>query len=237
MSEQFHIPNALEICEKFPCKPEVKALAAEYPKPSEFISALQKENMSVDAVQALARSMPKEKAVEWASQSARMASENTGLSPEEQNALEATDAWIANPDAANSAAAAGAAADLPAESPAGWAANAAAFADGVEVPEEATIPEAGEDLTGHFSASSVLLSAAKMSPEGIQVPEMPEVPEMPALAGELPTDDLVAEGVDQLMETPPPPEMTPKELTQAAKYLEPFIDLGIKLAQTVPGWL
>lgn len=212
-------------------------MAAEYPKPSEFISALQQENMSVDAVQALARSMPKDKAAEWASESAKMAGEQTGLSPEEQNALEATDAWIANPDAANSAAAAGAAANLPAESPAGWAANGAAFADGVEVPEEATIPEAGDDLTSHFSASSVMLSAAKMSPEGIPEPEMPEMPEMPALNADIPTDDLVAESLDQLMETPETPEMTPKEQAQAAKFLDPFIDLGIKLAQTVPGWL
>ena len=235
MIDQFQIPSALEICEKFPCKPEVKALAAEYPKPADFISALQQENMSVDAVQALARSMPKDKAVEWASQSARMAGEKAGLSPEEQNALEATEAWVSSPEAANAAAAASAAADLPADSPAGWAANAAAFAEGVEVPEEATLTETGGDLTEHFSASSVMLSAAQMSPEGI--PEMPEVPEMPALAEALPTDDLIAEGMDQLVETPPPPEMTPKELTQAAKYLEPFIDLGIKLAQTVPGWL
>jgi hypothetical protein len=175
--------------------------------------------------------MPKDKAVEWASQSARMAGEKAGLPPEEQNALEATEAWIASPDAANAAAAASAAADLPTDSPAGWAANAAAFAEGVEVPEEATVPETGEDLTGHFSASSVLLSAAQMSPEGIQVPEMP------ALAEALPTDELVAEGMDQLLEAPPPPEMTSTELAQAAKYLEPFIDLGIKLAQTVPGWL
>jgi hypothetical protein len=60
---------------------------------------------------------------------------------------------------------------------------------------------------------------------------------MPALNAELPTDDLAAESLDQLMETPEIPEMTPKEQAQAAKYLDPFIDLGIKLAQTVPGWL
>jgi hypothetical protein len=236
MNETFQIPNASEICEKFPCKPEVKSLAAEYPKPSDFITKLRQEKMSVDAVQALARSMPKDKAVEWASQSARMAGEKTGLSPEELVALEATEAWIASPDVANTAAAAAsAAADLPAESPACWAANAAAFTEGVEVPEEAAIPETGDDLTGHFSANSVLLSAVQMSPEGI--PETFEAPEPPALAEALPTDDLIAEGVDQLVESPQPPEMTPKQQAQTAKYLEPFIELGIKLAQTVPGWL
>jgi hypothetical protein len=95
------------------------------------------------------------------------------------------------------------------------------------------VPETGDDLTAHFSASSVLLSAAKMSPEGI--PEMSEMPEVPALAEGVATDDLIAEGVDQLMESQQSPEMTPMQQAQAAQLLEPFIELGIKLAQTVPG--
>lgn len=221
----------MEICEKFPCAPEIKALAAEYTKPADFISALQQEKMSVDAVQALARSMPKDKAVEWASQSARMAGEKTGLSPQELNALEAAEAWISDPTPENIAAAADAATDLPADSPACWAANAAAFAEGVEVPEEAALPVAGDDLTAHFAANSVLLSAAKKSPGGM--PEMPEIPELPE---ELPTDDLLAEGMEQLTESPQPLEMTPEQIAQTADILEPFIDLGVKLAQTVPGW-
>jgi hypothetical protein len=192
MNGTFQLPSALEICEKFPCKPEVWALAAEYPKALDFISALRQEKMSLDAVQALARCLPKDKAVAWASQSARMAGEKTGLSPEEENALEATEAWIEQPNAVSREEVASAAADLPADSPACWASNAAAFSEGVEMPEDASMPETGDDLTIHFSASSVLLSAAKMPPEGI--PEVSEV-------------------------------------------LEPFIELGIKLVQTVPGWL
>ena len=230
MNETFQLPEALEICEKFPCKPEVKALAAEYPNPMDFISALRQEKMSADAIQALARCLPKEKAVEWASRSARMAGEKTGLSPEEQNALDATETWVAQPNAMSGEGAAAAAADLPADSPAYWAANAAAFAEGVEAPEAASGPAAGDDLTAHFSASSVLLSAAKMSPEGIS-----EVSEAPASADGFPTDDLIAEGVDQLVESPHPPEMTPTQQAQTAQLLEPFIEMGAKLAQTIPG--
>jgi hypothetical protein len=233
MNTTFQLPSAMDICEKFLCKPEVKALAAEYPKALDFISALRQEKMSADAVQALARCLPKDKAVAWASQSARIAGEKAGLSPEEQNALEATEAWIEQPNATSGEEAASATAELPADSPACWAANAAAFAEGVKAPEEASVPETGDDLTAHFSASSVLLSAAKMSPEGI--PEMSEMPEVPALAEGVATDDLIAEGVDQLMESQQSPEMTPMQQAQAAQLLEPFIELGIKLAQTVPG--
>ena len=233
MNETFQLPEALEICEKFPCKPEVKALAAEYPNPMDFINALRQEKMSTEAVQALARCLPKDKAVEWACQSARMAGDKTGLSPEEQNALEATEAWVEQPNATSVEEAANATADLSADSSAYWAANAAAFAEGVEVPEEASLPEARDDLTSHFSASSVLLSAAKLSPEGI--PETSKMSEVPALADGFPTDDLIAEGVDQLVESPLPPEMTPTQQAQAAQLLEPFIELGLKLAQPVTG--
>jgi hypothetical protein len=76
-----------------------------------------------------------------------------------------------------------------------------------------------------------------MSPEGIPATEMPEAAELPVLAEEFPTDDLIGEGVDQAMESPQAPEMTPEEQAQTAQLLGPFIDLGIKLVQTVPGWL
>ena len=87
-------------------------MTAEYTKPLDFISALRQEKMSVDAVQALACSIPTEKAVEWASQSARLAGEKSGLTPEEEEGLAATKAWAANPNAANTAAVAKAAANL-----------------------------------------------------------------------------------------------------------------------------
>jgi hypothetical protein len=222
----------VQLCQKFPCAPEAKALAAEYPKASAFISKLRQENMSADAVQALARWLPKDKAVDWASKSAAMAGEKSGLSPEEQDALTATEAWISNPDEANRLAAASAADNLPASSPAGAAAHAAAFADGVEVPEEAPQLETGDDLTAHFSAGSVMLAAAKMSPEGV-----PEVSEVPPPAENLSSEDLIAEGAEQLMESPQPLEMTAEQQAETAKYLDPFLDLGIEIAQTVPGWV
>ncbi len=65
--------DLVALCEQFPCTPEAKTLAAKCAKPAEFIGALRQEKLSVDAVQALAHSLPKEKAVEWAAQSALMA--------------------------------------------------------------------------------------------------------------------------------------------------------------------
>jgi len=58
-----------------------------------------------------------------------------------------------------------AAAELPTDSPVSCIANATAFSDGIALPERAEVLASGGDLTGHFAASAMLLSTAKISPE------------------------------------------------------------------------
>jgi hypothetical protein len=240
--------NLMEICKAFPCTPEAKALAAQYARPLDFVAALQQEQLSVDAVQVLARGLPKEKAVEWGAQAAHMAGEKTGLSSQETKTLKAAEVWIAKPDKANAVAAADAAAGLPADSPAGCVAQAAGFAEEVPLPDEATLPPFGADLTGHFAAGAVLLAAVKMSPEGVpetaETPEiaaMPEIPEMAEAAAldkaaqAIPTDTLLAQGAEQLADSAPL-GVTPDHQAQASEALAPFLKLGTKLAETVPAW-
>ena len=57
------------------------------------------------------------------------------------------------------------------------------------------------------------------------------------LAEELPNDEFISPNVDQPAESSEISGVTPEEQVQAANYLEPFLDLGIKLARTIPGWL
>jgi hypothetical protein len=154
-----------------------------------------------------------------------MAGEQIGLSPEEQSALEATEAWVARPNSTSGEEAASATAELSVDSPAYWAANAAAFAEVVEGPEEASVPETGGDLTSHFSASTVLLSAAKMSSEDIS--ELSDTPAETVTADGFPIENPGAENIEQLS------DLTPAQQMQAAQLLEPFIELGLKLARTV----
>ncbi|BBO88760.1 DUF6931 family protein [Desulfosarcina ovata] len=254
--------DLVALCEQFPCSPEAKALAAQHAKASEFITALRQEKLSVDAVQAMARSLPKEKAVEWAAQSARTAGEQAGLTPAEQETLEAVDQWVARPDRARKTVVSTVAAELPTDSPVSCVANATAFSDGIALPEGAEVPTSGDDLTGHFVASAVLLAATKISsqnapelpatPESPEIPDVPEAPdiaELPEAIGlmpeeaSMPVDELVAtaessldEGQD-LMESQAPPEIPAKEQAQSDKLLKPFLDAGMKLAETVPGFV
>lgn len=251
--------DLIELCEQFPCAPETRALAKQFATPAEFIGALRQENLSVDAVQSLARCLPKEKAVEWGGQSARMAGETVALTPEETQTLDAVDKWLSQPDAAGLDAVTAAATDLPPDSPAGSVAHAASFSQEMALPEEAAMPSMDPNLTGHFAACAVLLAAAKTTlPEGAaeveegaappETPKIPELPEIPELAEKpeqiavekvaeaLPTEELVPEG-GELIEAAPPPEMPADQQAQVADVLAPFLDMGTKLAETVPGWM
>lgn len=227
MKERLGSIDLTEVLAKFPCAPEAMDLAATCESPSALIQQLQANDMSVDAVRGLARCMPKEKAVQWAAESARMAAEKTGGSPEEATALTAVEAWCKDPSPITRAAAADAAGNLSPDSPAYWAANAAGFSEKIDAPEALLRQVGADDLTAHFSASSVLLSAAKLSP--VNVPEIPPADIIPV------TDKAMAQTISW-PEAPPSPELTPAQQAQAGPDLAPFIEKGIKIAQSVPGW-
>jgi hypothetical protein len=227
----------VDICKKFSSAQEVLTLAAKYTRPSEGVSKMRKERMSQEAVQTLARFLPKEKAVDWAVQSAYKAGEKFGILPAEHKALAAAQTWASSPSEASRVAAATAAAELPANSPAAWAAHAAAFSAGVGSPEDGVSPAISDDLTAHCAAGAVLLAAAKTSPDG--VPEVPQVaaPADHPLQTSLAPAALLAQAVEQPSAPSQPQPMTRKQLRDAARLLEPFIELGVALAKTVPGWV
>lgn len=261
----------MDICSKFNCSPEVQTLASEELLPSEFIGLLQKEKKSVEAVQALSRTMPKEKAVEWAAQSAKIGGESAGLSEQEAAALEAAAEWAGNPCAETQKKALEAAKGLPLTSPSYWTAQAAGHSDmtaqlaggkaaveagqdvqGIDVEK---ITGAGEDTTAQFASGAVLLAANQVLQGGaVEVPQMVsqtfELPEFesPGLAFDHAEDFLdsvetpqVPEKLSALADMEIPEvsevtEMTPEQIEEIANLLEPFIQNGIEIAKTVPGW-
>ena len=105
----------------------------------------------------------------------------------------------------------------------------------VPLPEGATPLPMADDLTAQMAAGSVQLSAAKLSPGGVpelpKVPEIPEVPEVP----ELPLDKPVVPTVQEVVMSQAK-EMTPEQCAQATKMLDPFLDMGVKIAESGPGW-
>lgn len=236
MQASLPTPSMIDICQKFPCPPEAMALATQFSTPAVFIDKLRKAKLSQEAVQVLARFLPKEKAVEWAALSARKAGASVGISPEELKALEAAEAWALHPSEDNRLVAADAVSAVPPTTPASLVANAAAFSRELEVPEGELPLEMSGDLTAHFVAGAVMLAAAMLSP--IALPEILKAKELfHNLSQEAGLVASLAENAgDQPAPMPPPPEMILKQKKEAANLLDPFLEMGIAIAQSVPGW-
>lgn len=235
METSLPTPGMIDICQKFPCPPEAMALAAQYSTPAVFIDKLRKAKLSQEAVQVLARFLPKEKAVEWAALSARKAGASAGISPEELKAIEAAEAWVLNPSEDNRLVAADAVSAVSPTTPASWVANAAAFSKELEVPEGELPPEISSDLTAHFVAGAVMLAAAMLSSTAL--PEILKAKELfHNLSQGAGVASLAENAGDQLAPMPPPPEMILKQKKEAANLLDPFLEMGIAIAQSVPGW-
>lgn len=229
MAFVFEIPSLLEICGKFACPPEVQSVAAENLAPSVFINTLQQGKKSLEAVQSLARMMPDEKSVEWAVGSAKMGGAAAGLSDEEMKALDAALDWAENPGTEAQATAFNAAQGLSPSSPSYWAANAAAFAQpATELPAAPELAAMAGDASSHFAAGAVLLAAGQAATgASAGIPQM--AMEVPIPQG------AVAQAMGEVV-VPEVAAMTPKQLEETAKLLEPFIKKGLEIAETVPGW-
>lgn len=216
---------------------KVQAAASPVTTPSEYIAQLRANNMGQEAVQSLARMMSKENAVAWAEQSARMAGEKAGLSDAELDALDAAKDWSANPTEEARAAAAAAAGKVPADSPAMWAANAAAYSKPMGPSSDASALPAANDLTGQMAAGSVQLAAANMAP--LDVPTLPsaqDTPNMQELQDVLEVPHVSMESEAEQAAMVKLEELTAEQRAQVSKQLDPFLDMGIKIAESSPGW-
>lgn len=220
-------PTPTELCGKFACPPEALELAEGFPEPAAFISELRSANMSLEAVQALARMLPPDKAVAWAELSAQMAGEKVGMSAEESEALEAARAWTLDPCEETRAAAELAATKVPASAPAMWTAQAAVWSTPAELPERALPFPDAEDLTARAVAGAVQLSAALVALGRPIDPSLAPAQDAPALAQRSALEEGVA---------PELPALTNEERAAAAQILEPFLEQGVGLASSVPGF-
>jgi hypothetical protein len=156
--------RAGEVCSRFELSDTARPLLREEHTPAQFLDALTARNCLQDAAKFLSQALPKQEAVWWACQCARSAA-GPNPPPKVQEALAATEKWVAEPTDANrrAAMAAGEAASL--ETPAGCAALAAFVSgDSLGPPDVAAIPPA-ENLTGKTVAGTVVLATVVTSPE------------------------------------------------------------------------
>lgn len=152
-----------EICTRFPLSEAARALLSPEIEPGEYIDRLYGAELHVDVIRFLAHALPAREAVWWACLSARAAlvAGDAALLA----AVEAAEAWVYHPDEEHRRIAMAAAAGVPNNSPARWAATAAAWTGGSLAPPEAPTVPPGETLTAQAAAGAVLLAAVQSEPE------------------------------------------------------------------------
>jgi hypothetical protein len=152
-----------EICVLFPASPEAKAALDPEISPAEFLDRLCGAELYIDAIRFLAHALPTREAVWWACLAARGAVEPAGI--DQQSAVEAAEAWVYHPDEEHRRVAATAVAGLANDSPARWAATAAAWSGGSLAPPEAPVVPPGPTLTAQAVSGAVLLAGVRTEPE------------------------------------------------------------------------
>jgi len=154
--------TAAEICQQWKLQPAAEQLLTPRQTPAQFLSVLQEKEMGDEFVKFLAYGLPDLEGVAWAIRSVEKLPQDK-MAPADVQALRAAQAWVKNPTEASKAAAAAATAKTDYQSPAAWAAQAAAWAQ-IPAPDRNSVGGA-QRLTPHAVAGCVLL-AATIAPAG-----------------------------------------------------------------------
>jgi hypothetical protein len=224
--------------------PQAQQVAPSAGSPEGLLQVLGKEKLAPDSVNVLAHGMPEQKSVFWACKSSDMVSSQ--MTPQDMAAKMAAENWVKNPTPANQNAAADAAAKTDYQGPGAWAAQGAAWSNPTPVlPPEGlpadAFPAVKQPSTGDAVAGSVKLSAAmKNDPNVMSTLSAPAVPKPAAPMFQMPAiPDMKAPVVPTLAGPTPPPvsPMTPQELDASSKALDPFLKLGMDIAQNKISWV
>lgn len=217
-------PGAADLAAKFKPQPAAQSLLKPGMSSSEYIHALEQNNMSGDAIKGLAHGMSERDSVWYATQSAKRV--EPMMTPADKTAMKAAEAWAKDPSPANQARASAAAAATDHTGPGAWAAQGAAWSS--ETPGGAMPPAPG--LTPHATAGSVQLASAMEAKGGPievpKVPDAPQAPEVPALPDQPAAPQLAVPAVEAPELVPP----TPEEQAKTAKAQQPYVALGKDIA-------
>jgi hypothetical protein len=150
--------TAQEVCSGFTLSADARPhLKPEMP-PLDFVKALVAHDLYSDAVQFLARALPKREAVWWSCVCARDLSADAKR-PELADGLQAAEAWVYRPTEENRRQAEKAGQAIKGSYPARWTAMAAFWSGGSLAPPGAPEAKPPEDFTAKAVAGAILLAA------------------------------------------------------------------------------
>jgi hypothetical protein len=152
-------PTAQEICAGFELSTEARLHLNPQIAPLSFLDLLEANELHADALQFLARALPKREAVWWSATCIREL-DSDAKRPELTAGLDAAEAWVYRPSEDNRRAAEKAAAAIKGSHPTKWTAMAAFWSGGSLAPPDKPEVKPPEDFTGKAVAGAVLMAAA-----------------------------------------------------------------------------
>ncbi len=150
--------KAAEVCKDVALEEAAKKLLRDTHNTKQFLDLLVEKEMYIDAMKVLARALPKRQAVEWAIACVKP---EAGTTPEATAALQAAEAWVAQPTEPNRVAAMKAAEADGHDSPGGLAAAAAGWSGGSFVPDSKKPAPPPDHLTAQAVIGAIALVLVK----------------------------------------------------------------------------
>jgi hypothetical protein len=152
--------TAQEICSQYKMSPEAQPLLKDAMPPLDFIAALTASKLHRDAVQFLARALPKREAVWWSCLCTRDTIPDPG--PKQLTAaIQAAEAWVYRPTEENRRKAQQTAEAIEDPHAARWSAMGAFWSGGSVAPPDAPEVKPAEDLTAKAVAGAILMAATE----------------------------------------------------------------------------
>jgi len=130
----------------------------------QFVELLASREQFLDALRVIAHALAKRSAVDWVCRCVRAAMRDD-LSPADETALKAAEAWVAEPDEDHRRKAHAAAETAELKTAASWAAMAAFWSSGSMGPATAPVVPPAPHLTSHAAAGAAMLAAVAKQPE------------------------------------------------------------------------
>jgi uncharacterized protein DUF6931 len=150
--------TAEEVCAKFPMSDVGRSHLKPNMRPSDFLNSLIANSVFVDAVQFLARALPKREAVWWSCVCTRELPLSEGTADFEA-AVKAAEEWVYRPNEENRRKAEKAGNAITASHPSRWNAMAAFWSGGSLAPGDAPEVKPPDDFTAKAVAGAVLMAA------------------------------------------------------------------------------
>ncbi|OYP35814.1 FHA domain-containing protein [Rhodopirellula sp. MGV] len=161
------LPTLAEVVAGLELDEQAPALIAPDESAKSYASRLVESGLFFDAIKVFAHCLPKRQAVQWAHQAISSQPSET-RTPEDQQALVATQQWLDDPSEDNRRAAMGLAEKLNYDTPSAYVAASAAWSEGSMVPAQLDPVAPHPQLCAKMAAGAIQIHLSRCAPDQME---------------------------------------------------------------------